>query len=146
MTIKGPRDGKLTKYYFGTSNKTFEVEATSLAKAVRAFRVGALFPHQYSTKPIKEKRLNKDGWERDVCVDSKPGAYVPVRLKRYVNEPEIAQIPVEAATTDDFGPALLAVQAHLNVSGNETTALMQANEQTGLQTVNYLSLKEEACK
>jgi hypothetical protein len=145
--VTGPNDGKKTTYYFGRrgGSSSFKVEAMSLAKAVRAFRIGALFPHQYSSAPIGEKVLGERGYEDTVYQSSKPGAHIPV----HVSTPsegwiEVGQIPPEAPVEADFGPALIAAQGHLaHVDPTGTTALAKPSANTGLQAADRHSLEQK---
>ena len=141
MTLKGPHDGRKHTYFFGTrhQHKNFKVEASSLAKAIRAFRVGALFPHQYSTGRIPKEVVGDQGYITKVYLDSEPQAYIPVHDKKWN---EVAQIPPEG-DDEDFGPALLAAQAHLAVADPESTALQAATATTGLQTAKRREMEEQ---
>lgn len=142
--MKGPHDGTKTTYYFGKKHggATYKAEATTLQRAIRMFRVGALFPHQYSSDPIAESLLGERGYNQTVYRSSKPGAYVPV----HVPTPkegwiEIAQIPVEAAAEEEFGPALIAAQGHLAASSS-STAISLATEKTGLATTERTEIED----
>jgi hypothetical protein len=140
--MAGPHDGKKRTYYFGRRSETsYQVETTSLAKAIRSFRVGAMFPHQYSTAPIGEKVLGERGYTKTVYRSSKPGAVVPVHVIIDRNWDHVTDIPIEAPAEDDFGPALIAAQAHLQASPT-STALAPATEKTGLATTDRHELEE----
>lgn len=150
--MKGPHDGKNLTYYFGNIPgrvREFKVEATTLAKAIRAFRVGALFPHQYSTTRIETKQIGKDGWDESIYLDSGPNGYVPVHVLVNRNLEEVVQIPPEAADLEtEFGPALLAAQVHLQIGaesmglgGEATTALAPAGSGTGVQSAHRHELE-----
>jgi len=140
MTTKGPHDGSRRKYHFGVKHQhaNFTVEATSLAKAIRLFRVGALFPHQYSTARVATKVVDDRGYADKAYLDSEPQAYIPVHDSAW---DEIAQIPPEA-DEEDFGPALLAAQSHIAVATSGTTALQPATATTGLQTAKRMEMEE----
>ena len=84
--MKGPFDGTAASYVFGppslyySHRKPWETAQTSLAKAIRAFRVSATFPHQYSTAPVKTQAMSHDGIHREVYLSSEPGAMVPIHV------------------------------------------------------------------
>lgn len=149
--MKGPYDGQNLTYRFGRipgRTRDFETQATTLAKAIRAFRVGALFPHQYSTTRVTTWQVGKDGWEEAVYLASEPGGHIPVHVLLKTGLTEVAQIPPEAEDLDaEFGSALLAAQVHLQIGaetmglGETTTALAPASAATGLQSTRRHELE-----
>ena len=79
--MKCPYDGQVIQYIFGEpeeSTRQWRIEARTLARAIRAFRVGALYPHQYVDRKhrIATKGMDDDGWATDRFLASKPGAKV----------------------------------------------------------------------
>lgn len=153
--MKGPYDGQNRTYKFGSRGEygspSFQVTATSLAKAIRAFRVGAMFSHQYSTEPIFEMIPREADLPVKVAVGSKPGATVHIAVKTSKGFEKIAEIPPEALDLEtEFGPALLAAQDHLRLAAagmglpeETSTALALAGPATGLQGTrrNELEMK-----
>ncbi len=164
--MKGPYDGQKITYVFGcepgrSSSSSFKVEATSLAKAIRAFRVGTLFPHQFSTGRIAHPdhiQYRENGWEdQSVFLASTPDGYV--RVHALVNRPnhgrelvEVARIPPESEdVAADFGPAMLTAEAHLQLAAESmglpsegTTALAKAGTSTGLRSASRYDLEAQS--
>jgi hypothetical protein len=99
--MKGPHDGTIRTYYFGnySSYGMWQTEVDSLEKAIRRFRVGALYPHQY-VKPeyqVKGEIVNSRGYTETCVVGAKPGAKIEVWIHPKPNTPlkHIANIPLE---------------------------------------------------
>lgn len=125
-------DGRTRQYTFGFDRQgthgLWRVNATSLARAVRAFRVGAVFPHQYCKGRIKEAEGHFDGhYERDVYLRSAPGGVVPVRVQDVL----VAEIPPEGPEAAEYRSSMLPQLPGL---GSETTALQPAGAATGLDS------------
>jgi hypothetical protein len=99
--MKGPHDGTIRSYHFGnySSYGMWTTEADSLEKAIRRFRVGALYPHQYVQPKyqIKGKILNARGYTDTCVIDAKPGAKIEVWIHPAPNTPlkHIANISLE---------------------------------------------------
>lgn len=147
--MEGPYDGKKLKYVFGHGHKTWDVETTSLAKAIRAFRVGAMFPHQYSSAPLASKY--GDGWDDKVYMSSQPGATVLVRVILNREWVEVTNISPDEDVDDEYSSALLSAQQTLQIASEAmgfqaeegSTALTHAGTQTGLATTNRRLLEEK---
>jgi hypothetical protein len=95
MPLRCEHDGSLRTYRFGLSRPrvyvdgnqaVFEIKATSLARAIRAFRVGALFPHAYTDEPVATKTMDEHGHNTEVYLSSGEGAVVKVRVYVKVHE------------------------------------------------------------
>ncbi len=120
MPLTCPLDGSLNDYTFGTGYGVWKVSAVSLARAVRLFRVGALFPEKYADQ------------EGTVPVS----AYVEGRWM------EVARIPPQGA--DDLDPRMLALLGQDGIPGAETvTALAPAGAETGLRNAGRAALEEK---
>jgi len=150
--MNGPYDGQLREYVFGHRSghtKTFRVKATSIDKAIRAFRVGAMYPHQYSTKPIPTSY--GDSYDDKVYMASGPGAMVPVHVVVKNELEHVADIEPDDSE-DVFGPALLEAQKVLQIASaasgleasGESTALAVAGQQTGMSNAPRRELEEQA--
>jgi len=113
--MKCQYDGKSTAYYFGLDSyhggatQPKHITADSLAKAVRVFRVGVLFPHQYTDKDhrVKSQVLSARGYLEDTYLESLPGGYIPVSVIVDGRHVEIAQIPPEGDEAEDFSIGML---------------------------------------
>jgi hypothetical protein len=149
---EGPYDGQLREYVFGRHSgytKTFRVKATSLDKAIRAFRVGAMYPHQYSTSPIPTSY--GDSYDDKVYMTSAPGAVVPVHVVAKPQWEHVADIEPDAPE-DVFGPALLEAQKVLQIASaasgleesDKSTALAIAGQQAGMSNAPRRKLEEQA--
>ena len=135
MSLKNEHDGPLREYRFGQGNEPWRFKTDSLAKAVRAFRVGALYPHQYVDRDdrIETERLDERGYTDEITLASKPGATVPVLL--YLDEleedrlygrtrqswKEIARIPPEGDDAKDFSLKALPLQVQAQLAAAEAT-------------------------
>lgn len=150
--MKGPHDGRLQTYYFGRCKerqheKDFKVEALTLARAVRAFRVGAMFPHQYSPG----RRPTSYGAKSDevVYLSSEPGSKVPIHVQLVARHPyehvayeHVADIEPEASDLEaEFGPALVEARRHMNIAAvslgmegdSENAGIARAGALAGMQ-------------
>lgn len=78
-TTRRPYDGRLTEYVFGKEDH-WKIEALTLRRAVRMFRVGVMFPHRYSTARIATKFPGERGYEETRYLASEAGAKVSVRV------------------------------------------------------------------
>lgn len=156
-TVKGPFDGTLVTYHFGSSRTgraTWKVEAMSLRKAIRAFRFGAMYPHQYTTKPIVTEY--GDDFRDRVCLSSEPGAVIPVYAQRRPQWVHVADISPEGEEDEDMTPALRAAQRHLQSAGmdlgadttaltvGDTTTKVAALPRTGLEKMDFELKKKMA--
>lgn len=84
-------------YYFGPrGGETFKVDAPNVKRAIKLFRVGALFPHQYSTGRIAE---DPDAHPK-VYLSSAPGAKIPVWEIDARNSRECWDKPIEEIEPD----------------------------------------------
>ena len=147
--MTGPYDGKKVEYVFGMPNCTWrwwKVSTTSLKKAIRAFRVGALHPHTYSTKPVWDQW--GPSYDHKTAVDSEPGAVVIVRVSTAKGPwEEVARIPPDAPLEEDLDGAMRDATKHLSgairgVTG-ETTALAVASEATGLANASRADIDKK---
>lgn len=139
--MKSRFDGTAAMYVFGplslyhSHRRPWETAQTSLAKAIRAFRVSATFPHQYSTAPIKTHVLGADGREVAVFRSSEPGAVVPVHVlytERGDRKSEhVADIPPEGLEAEEYKGLFLPAM----ISESVETALVPTGVETGLSTV-----------
>ena len=135
----------MTTYYFGRNDHNlWAVDAPSLKRAIRAFRVGALFPHQYSSAPIAEERLGKNGYVEKVYLSSAPGAYVQVYAVERGERRKVAQIPPTEPESDAFTPAQLPAEAAGAIEAASTTAIVPAGEATGLRSARRVDIEERA--
>lgn len=147
--MTGPYDGQLREYIFGGVNghRTWRVTALSLAKAIRAFRVGAMYAHQYSTKPIVTEY--GPSYDDRAYLSSEEGAVVPISVSVQGRWEKVAEISPEGEA-DEFGPALLAAQQTLQIAsaavglGEGTTALAPAGAQAGLAQAPRREIEEKA--
>ncbi len=146
----------MPRFIFGRDERdapTWTVDMPSLARAIRAFRVGVLFPHVFSSAPIIDRddralRFSVPQAEGRryqeatyVTTESAPGAYILVREERQ-NDPapknrpfgsywpatvqvEVARIPVETVEDNAFTPALLASSLPMSASTAMTVAQPQ---------------------
>lgn len=74
-------DGRLHTYVFGDRRTdTWKTKATSLARAVRMFRVGVLTPFKFAKGRIGEERMSSDGWDRTAYLRGKPNAEIRVSV------------------------------------------------------------------
>lgn len=93
-TLIGPYDGKLTRYRFASTSKASDwtYDARTLAEAIRAFRVGVLFPHDYSDKPNPDSAV-PNGVSATSVTSSLSGACVWVTVideaKKYPDDPDL---------------------------------------------------------
>lgn len=141
---EGPFDGRLVVYHFGVSGggrATWKVEATSLRKAIRAFRLGALYPHQYSTKPIATQY--GEAYNDKVYLSSEPGAAIPVYAVRPRKWEHVADISPTQEDTEMM-PALHAAQGHLRSAGigSDTTAIAVGDTLTMVAALPRAGLEE----
>lgn len=77
-------DGQPREWSFGSRKResdTWEVEAVSLKRAVRMFRVGCMFPHAHSEGRIAVEKPEEHEHERDHYLSSQPGSKVKVYVK-----------------------------------------------------------------
>lgn len=134
--MKSKYDGPLREYHFGPdhySAPSWKVKADSLSKAVRAFRVGGLYPHQYVDLQDRIAERPFRGGD-EVYLSSKPGATVPVRVlvkDGQDGRPKwevIHRIAPEGNEAEDFSSRALpsAVQGQLEGHVSESTALTTA--------------------
>jgi len=128
-----------TVFWFGVrGTQTYrKIEAPSLARAIRAFRLGEAFPHTYSTQPIRTRVPGPNGYDIDVCLSSEPGAVIPVSTADWVT---VAEIPPEGAD-DEFplemrsmitaaGAGLLPALGTTEPAAAATTALAAVTPET----------------
>lgn len=139
--MKSRFDGTAASYIFGppdlyySHRRPWETAQTSLAKAIRAFRVSATFPHQYSTAPVKTQAMSPDGNHREVYLSSAPGAMIPVSVvvtqggnRRFEH---VADIAPEGGEAEEYRGLFLPAM----VSESMETALAPAGVETGLSTI-----------
>lgn len=140
-------EGKKLKYRFGPKteswpDKAWTVVTTSREKAIRAFRIAALFPHSYSTGRV-ETRYGPD--HDDVqYLSSTPGAVVPIQVQTKDGWIDLEPILPEG-TDDEFGaidPQIRALSA-LEVEAATTSALAPAGAVTGLVGATRHILEEK---
>jgi len=118
-------DGKSVTYRFG-KEKIWSIAATSLARAVRAFRVGALHPHQYSTARVQTRGVSDTGSTDYLYLSSEPGGVVPVR----VGSQHVADIAPEGDEAADYQLGVLPTEVVGSLS--DSTSLQVAGTATGL--------------
>ena len=150
-------DGQLVTYWFSPPNREYysdswKTEADSLAKAIRRFRVGCLYPHNYvdKKKQITDKVLRSDGYSKEVAVGSTPGAtvgvFVTVQNKKGNQEfTKIAEIPVEGDESSEFSFGLLPEGVRNSVEEVSTrTDLMKVSggSMAAVQGLSTASRKE----
>ncbi len=160
-------DGKPTKYVFGThGTEVWSHTATSLARAVRAFRVGVLFPHAHSEGRIATEAPGRDGYDVTRYLSSKPGSTIKVRVHVEKDHKElvkksyggfefeewvavwytVAEIPPEdpeAEWRPDMLPAAVAAAANAERPEAGDTALARATPSTGLATTSRAVLVDK---
>jgi hypothetical protein len=103
-------DGSLRKWRFSSGkygSDSWEVTATSYARAVRAFRVGAAFPASYCTKPDLESRVDLRevpipgmSYRSSACTRALYGAEVIVHVLEDGSWVEAGRVPVEDPSFD----------------------------------------------
>jgi hypothetical protein len=120
---KGPYDGQLLTYIFGSSSSSWKTDAISLKKAQRAFRIGAMYPHTYSNHRVKTQYGSN--YDDVVYLSSEAGATVPVHVSIGGAWKHVTDIEPEGAEAE-YGPDLLAAQSHIQIAseamGMETSA------------------------
>ena len=145
--MKGPRDGSMTTYHFGGGHHAdfWKVEAPSLARAIRLFRVGVLFPHAYTAGRIAERVPSARGYEETIYRSSAPGSTIRVQVRDGSKREwlTVAEIPPEDASAE-YQPGQLpaAVDADAMVPGSESTALAPATHATGLAATTRRQIED----
>lgn len=65
-------------WFGGQTGERVKIEALSLKKAIRIFRVGTPFPHTYSSKRIRTTTPGRHGYEESVYLSSEPEGVIEV--------------------------------------------------------------------
>lgn len=145
--LTSPYDGNVTTWYFGEADphgvgRPFEVKASSLARAVRLFRVGALFPHRYAKGRIASDGADEQGRSSTVYLSSAPDAYVPVHVQeKGKGRVEVARIPPVGEDIDPRTLRMLGTALPEEAGAATTTALALAGSATGLQNARRTDLE-----
>lgn len=138
-------DGTLCKYYFGAHHDKWQVEATSLSRAIRAFRVAALFPHQYSSGRIATPATDDRGYSTSIYLSSTPGSVVPVEVLAETRKGRqwvrVGEIPPEGEEAADYRAALLPPEVQ-DVQTSDTTALQVGGAITGLDSASRREIED----
>ena len=150
--MKGPFDGKLTKYQFGGGPdgrdhyNQWEIKAESLDKAILRFRVGCMFPFRCADKKwwIMRETVDEDDYERvEDVVGAKPGATLNVYVWVDGDAKVVATIPVE---TDEviIDPRMLLPPQAMEVleSTSEVTAIELSRQPQALQGLQTADRRE----
>lgn len=107
---KSPYDGQMVTYTFGDGyGEQWRTTAESLAKAIRKFRAGVLFPHGYVERKdrIPTEVVSDEGYRQTKYLSSKPGAKIPVVVwdnTKKAGTPTNQVGWVEVARIDPEGP------------------------------------------
>ena len=158
MAMRSEYDGQLVEYLFGDtahrsvyvngSQATFTVKATSLARAIRAFRVGTLWPHAYTDGPIATEIMGDRGYDDKVYLSSEEGSVVivqaKVRIDRSTKWIEVARIPPEVDGEDfsmEMLPMAARMQLQLGVEQSDETAIATATVDTGMMSMGRTQMQ-----
>lgn len=138
----------MPKYHFGDraflggrAMSPMEIEALSLNRAIRIFRVTCLFPHEYTDGPVYTEHPGKSGYMDRRALSSKPGAMVPIHspirdAEQRVQWVKVGEIPPEDAAYEDLPSTVAAIEGHVQgaMEAATSSALVLAGGESGLSS------------